>query len=160
MSLGGRDEYGVTLKAIMQPTLAVGIRSDVLYLLEELEDLCRYIPHSELAVMEGPHGHDTFLIDQDELNEMVLTWRQRHIDPLIDSVQCRLSDGLRPIQLSVSSPSRASFPLLSGNKFLSSCYKLGTIGGSARSMPVRYSVIYSKLHEHAPGRNCWRDGVQ
>lgn len=82
----GRDEYGVTLKAIMQPTLAVGIRSDVLYLLEEQEDLCRYIPHSELAVMEGPHGHDTFLIDQDELNEMVLTWRQRHIDPLIDSV--------------------------------------------------------------------------
>lgn len=82
----GRDEYQSTLKAIQQPTLAVGIRSDVLYLLEEVEELYRYIPHAELAVMEGLHGHDTFLIDQDELNDLVLTWRYCNIDPLIDSV--------------------------------------------------------------------------
>ena len=36
--------------------------------------------------MEGPHGHDTFLLYQEELNQIVLEWRQREIDPLIGSV--------------------------------------------------------------------------
>lgn len=79
----GRGDYVDALASIDQPTLAVGIRSDILYLLEELEELFRHIPRAELAVMEGPHGHDTFLIEQDELNSIVLEWRQRIIDPLI-----------------------------------------------------------------------------
>ena len=82
----GRGNYEAVLSTICQPTLAVGVRSDVLYLLEESEELVEYIPHAELAIMEGPHGHDTFLIDQEELNQIVLRWRRREIDPLIDSV--------------------------------------------------------------------------
>ncbi len=81
----GRGEYEAALSVIAQPVLSVGIRSDVLYLLEEQEELFNHIPHAELAVMEGPHGHDTFLIDQDELNEIILEWRCRAIDPLIES---------------------------------------------------------------------------
>ena len=88
----GRGEYETALSEITQPALSVGIRSDILYLLEEQEELFRYIPHAELAVMEGPHGHDTFLIDQDELNEIVLTWRRRTIDPLIESLAGERAD--------------------------------------------------------------------
>ncbi len=82
----GRGTYEAALSAICQPTLAIGVRSDVLYLLEESEELVQYIPHAELAIMEGPHGHDTFLLYQEELNQVVLQWRRREIDPLIDSV--------------------------------------------------------------------------
>ncbi len=81
-----RGSYSSTLSMIAQPTLAIGIRSDVLYRLEESVELTQYIPHAELAVLEGPHGHDTFLIDQDELNEIVLRWRQSEIDPLVESL--------------------------------------------------------------------------
>ncbi len=80
-----RGEYSSTLALIAQPTLAIGIRSDVLYRLEESEELSQYIPRAELAVLEGIHGHDTFLIDQDDLNEIVLRWRQSEIDPLVES---------------------------------------------------------------------------
>jgi len=82
----GRGEYRATLGAIKQPTLAIGIRSDVLYLLKEQEDLFRYIPNAEISVMEGLHGHDTFLIDQDELNKIVLGWRRSNVDPFIESL--------------------------------------------------------------------------
>ncbi len=77
--------YHAALSAITQPTLVIGIRSDVLYPLEEQEELFAALPNAELAIMEGPHGHDTFLIDQDELNQIVLQWRCRHIDHLIES---------------------------------------------------------------------------
>lgn len=81
----GRGHYQAALAQITQPTLAIGIRSDVLYLLEEVEELAQNIPSAELFTMEGPHGHDTFLIDQAELNDRVLKWREHKIDPLIDS---------------------------------------------------------------------------
>ncbi|MCY4206032.1 MAG: homoserine O-acetyltransferase [Bacteroidetes bacterium] len=81
----GRGSYRAALGSIMQSTLAIGIRSDILYLLEEQEELFRNIPNAELSVMEGPHGHDTFLIDQDELNETVLAWRLSKVDPFVES---------------------------------------------------------------------------
>lgn len=84
MSQGGKSLHA-TLSSITQPALVVGIRSDVLYPLEEQKELCDALPNAELAIMEGPHGHDTFLIDQDELNDIVLQWRCQHIDGLIDS---------------------------------------------------------------------------
>jgi len=77
--------YLATLSSITQRALVVGIRSDILYPLEEQEELFDVLPNAELAIMEGPHGHDTFLIDQEELNDIVFQWRCREIDPLIES---------------------------------------------------------------------------
>ena len=77
--------YQEVLASIDQPSLVVGIRSDILYPLQEQEELFNILPQANLAILEGPHGHDSFLIDQDELNELVLHWRQQKIDPLIDS---------------------------------------------------------------------------
>ena len=76
----GRGPYEATLRQIKQPTLAIGIRSDSLYILDESKELVRHMPNAELAVMEGQHGHDTFLIDQSDLNEILLDWRIRTID--------------------------------------------------------------------------------
>ena len=77
----GRGPYEEVLGHILQPTLVVGIRSDVLYTLAEQEELARLMPHAELAVMEADHGHDTFLIEQEALSDLVRQWRVKEIDP-------------------------------------------------------------------------------
>lgn len=78
-----RGSYDEVLSDIVQPALVVGMKTDVLYQLDESMELARLMPKARLQVMEGPHGHDTFLIDLAKLNDAVLAWRQRHIDPHI-----------------------------------------------------------------------------
>jgi len=71
----GRGAYKAVLASIEQPTLVVGIDSDVLYPLREQEELAHYLPHATLEVLSAPHGHDAFLIELDDLNEIVAGWR-------------------------------------------------------------------------------------
>jgi homoserine O-acetyltransferase/O-succinyltransferase len=80
-----RGEYHEVLGRIRQPVLLVGIDSDLLYPLAEQRELAEHIPGAELAVLQATHGHDSFLIEVDEINEIVAGWRQRVIDPLISA---------------------------------------------------------------------------
>ena len=70
-----RSEYEAVLASIEQPTLVVGIDSDVLYPLREQRELEAHLPHATLEILSSPHGHDAFLIELDVLNEIVATWR-------------------------------------------------------------------------------------
>lgn len=76
----GRGTYEDVLASIAQPTLVVGIESDVLYTLGEQEELASLMPRARLAVMEAAHGHDTFLIEVDALGEHIRAWRQECVD--------------------------------------------------------------------------------
>jgi len=71
----GRGTYEAVLASIRQPTLVVGIDSDVLYPLREQEELAEHLPHATLEVLSAPHGHDSFLIEFEALSEMVAEWR-------------------------------------------------------------------------------------
>jgi homoserine O-acetyltransferase len=79
----GRGRGGVksALAGVRIPTLLVGIRTDVLYLPREIEELARGIPGSELAWIESPHGHDAFLIEQDQVSDLVRGFRNRVSGP-------------------------------------------------------------------------------
>lgn len=70
----GRGRGGVekALSEITQPTLIVGIDSDLLYPLSEQQVLQRYIPNAELKVVATPDGHDGFLLEQKEINESIV----------------------------------------------------------------------------------------
>lgn len=70
-----RGDYGAVLASIRQPTLVVGIDSDVLYPLREQKELAAHLPHAALEVLSAPHGHDSFLIEFDALSAMVGAWR-------------------------------------------------------------------------------------
>ncbi|PSQ78129.1 MAG: homoserine O-acetyltransferase [Bacteroidetes bacterium QH_7_62_13] len=70
-----RGDYEAVLSTIEQPTLVVGIDSDVLYPLSEQRELATHLPRATLDVLSAPHGHDTFLIELDALNDLVSTWR-------------------------------------------------------------------------------------
>jgi len=70
-----RGEYASVLESIQQPTLVVGIDSDVLYPLPEQRGLAEHLPRATLEVLSAPHGHDSFLIELDALSEIVEEWR-------------------------------------------------------------------------------------
>ena len=74
-----RGDYEDVLGTIEQPSLVVGIDSDVLYPLSEQEALAGHLPRATLEVLSAPHGHDAFLIELDALNDMVRTWRAERV---------------------------------------------------------------------------------
>jgi len=77
-----RGAYEAVLGSIEQPTLVVGIDSDVLYPLSEQRELAAQLPRATLKVLSSPHGHDSFLIELDALNETVAAWRRDECRPV------------------------------------------------------------------------------
>ncbi|UCG72778.1 MAG: alpha/beta fold hydrolase, partial [Chromatiales bacterium] len=80
----GRGEYLEVLRRIQQPTLVVGITTDILYPLDEQRELAESIPNAQLAVLEAPQGHDAFLIEQHQLAEKLRRWCEAFLDLLPD----------------------------------------------------------------------------
>lgn len=72
-----RGEYEAVLGSIQQPSLVLGIDSDVLYPLSEQRELAGLLPNATLEVLSAPHGHDSFLLELDELSELVRSWRAK-----------------------------------------------------------------------------------
>lgn len=72
----GRGTYENVLRCIGQPTLVIGISSDVLYPVEEQEELARFIPNAHLEIIDAPHGHDSFLIEIEYLQRIVQQWME------------------------------------------------------------------------------------
>lgn len=64
------------LRHIDNDVLVVGISSDVLYPVSETRELASAIPNARFAVLDSPHGHDSFLIDTDRLERLV----RAHLD--------------------------------------------------------------------------------
>jgi homoserine O-acetyltransferase len=71
----GRGDYEAVLGSIEQPSLVVGIDSDVLYPLPEQRELAEHLPRASLEILSAPHGHDSFLLELDVLSEIVGGWR-------------------------------------------------------------------------------------
>lgn len=67
----GRGRYEDVLRSISQPTLVVGIDSDILYPLAEQEELATYIPKSTFRILHSGDGHDAFLIEFEQLNQII-----------------------------------------------------------------------------------------
>jgi len=73
----GRGPLPEVLSGLRPRVLVVGIRSDVLYPPNEVEELADGIPHAELTWIESPHGHDAFLMEQDQLSRAIRSFRKR-----------------------------------------------------------------------------------
>ena len=80
-----RGDYAAVLESIEQPALVVGIDSDVLYPLPEQRELAEHLPRARLEVLSAPHGHDSFLIELDDLNEIVGAWREKERSSVVAS---------------------------------------------------------------------------
>jgi homoserine O-acetyltransferase len=67
----GRGPLEKALAAIDVPTLAVGITSDVVYPIAEVQALAAALPDSRYETLVASHGHDSFLIETDDLDRIV-----------------------------------------------------------------------------------------
>jgi homoserine O-acetyltransferase len=80
----GRDrgDYETVLSCIHQPTLIVSIDSDILYPPLEQQELARLIPNARLEWLRSPHGHDAFLLDIDQLNQLMKSFQHQLSHPI------------------------------------------------------------------------------
>ena len=72
----GRGEYEAAIGGISTPALVVAVSSDVLYPPREQRELSRLLPNARYAELDSPHGHDGFLIDIDQLGDLVRDFRR------------------------------------------------------------------------------------
>ncbi len=67
----GRGDYGEVLRSVKARALCIGIDSDVLYPVEEQRDIAGHIPHARYAELKSLHGHDAFLMEFEQLNQII-----------------------------------------------------------------------------------------
>uniref|UniRef100_A0A7S3V5A9 AB hydrolase-1 domain-containing protein n=1 Tax=Chaetoceros debilis TaxID=122233 RepID=A0A7S3V5A9_9STRA len=72
---GGREN---ALTSIRIPAKILGIDSDILYPLEEQEELAKLFPNGELGVIKSDAGHDGFLLEQDQVAEYITEFLNSH----------------------------------------------------------------------------------
>jgi len=72
----GRGRHGVekALSLIQARTLVIGIKSDVLFPIEEQQYLFRHIPKSVFAELDSFYGHDGFLIETEALTNIITSF--------------------------------------------------------------------------------------
>ena len=62
------------LQNIQQPTLIVGISSDILCPLTEQEFLAQHIPNAQLIEIHSDYGHDGFIVESIIISEHLAKW--------------------------------------------------------------------------------------
>jgi len=84
----GRDRGGAAeaLEACRVPTLVVGIGSDLLYPPDEVRALAADLGRAQLAWLDGPQGHDAFLIEQRALDRLIRAFDPRAIGKRVEEV--------------------------------------------------------------------------
>ncbi len=73
----GRGTLEQVLQNIHQPTLIIGITTDILCPLHEQQDLQKYIPNSKLVEIDSSYGHDGFLIEKEKISDSLRKWLSR-----------------------------------------------------------------------------------
>jgi homoserine O-acetyltransferase len=85
----GRHRHGVekALSLIRARTLVIGIKSDVLFPIEEQQYLFRHIPKSALAELDSFYGHDGFLIETEALTNIITSFLKTDVKGKIIELQ-------------------------------------------------------------------------
>jgi homoserine O-acetyltransferase len=85
----GRGRKGVekALSTIKAKTLVIGIRSDVLFPLEEQQYLFQHIPKAAFAELDSFYGHDGFLIETESLTNIVTSFFKTDVKGKIIELQ-------------------------------------------------------------------------
>lgn len=62
------------LRSISQPTLIIGIRSDILCPLDEQQFMADHIPHTRFYEIDSAYGHDGFIIETVQISRFLNEW--------------------------------------------------------------------------------------
>lgn len=85
----GRHRHSVekALSLITARTLVIGIKSDVLFPIEEQQFLFRHIPKAALAEVDSFYGHDGFLIETEILTNIITSFFKTDVKGKIIELQ-------------------------------------------------------------------------
>jgi len=85
----GRGRHGIekALSLIKARTLVVGIKSDVLFPVEEQQYLFNHIPKSAFAELDSFYGHDGFLIETEALTNVITSFFKTDVKGKIIELQ-------------------------------------------------------------------------
>lgn len=66
-----RESIEEALRSITAQTLAIGIKTDVLFPVPEQEYLAAHIPGAKFRMIDSPYGHDGFLLEYQQIEEHI-----------------------------------------------------------------------------------------
>ena len=75
-----RESVEKALEQIEAKALVIGISSDILFPLNEQEQLAAHIPHAEFKTIHSPYGHDGFLLEYEQIEEAIKTFLYNNVD--------------------------------------------------------------------------------
>ncbi|GAB3314147.1 homoserine O-acetyltransferase [Larkinella ripae] len=81
-----RGSISKALEQVASPTLAVGIKSDILFPPAEQRTLTRHIPDARYEEIDSLYGHDGFLIETKPLTQIIRTWMEERSVPVAGRV--------------------------------------------------------------------------
>lgn len=73
----GRDSYEEVLGRVNIPVKVIGIDSDHLYSIQEQKELANLLKNGEYHEIKSSYGHDAFLIEFDQINEIIEPFIQK-----------------------------------------------------------------------------------
>ena len=74
LARGRGKDVNTLLQQIKQPTLIIGISSDILCPPIEQEQIAAAIPNSQLVIIDSSYGHDGFLIESEKIATALNGW--------------------------------------------------------------------------------------
>lgn len=74
ISRGRGGSIEKTLSQIYQPTLIIGINSDLLCPVPEQQKLAAHLPNNQLHIINSLYGHDGFLTEIPAISKIMLMW--------------------------------------------------------------------------------------
>ncbi|RFZ86051.1 homoserine O-acetyltransferase [Mucilaginibacter terrenus] len=83
----GRGSVEKALSLIKARTLVIGIKTDVLFPIEEQQHLFRHIPKSAFAELDSFYGHDGFLIETELLTKIITSFFKTDVKGKIIELQ-------------------------------------------------------------------------
>ncbi|ODV85022.1 hypothetical protein CANARDRAFT_28744 [[Candida] arabinofermentans NRRL YB-2248] len=79
------NDSAKALQSRKQPALIIGISSDALFTLSEQIFIAKNLPNSKLKKINSPEGHDAFLLEFSEVNDMIMEFEKEHLKELMES---------------------------------------------------------------------------
>ncbi len=72
----GRASLEAALQTIRAKTLVIGIGSDILFPVSEQAEIASLVPNGRLEIIESIYGHDGFLIEDEQITQLVKAFQQ------------------------------------------------------------------------------------